>query len=239
MATRWISPTRRSFSSAPRVKPRLRHKIYATFMAKPHAKEPGSAMHIHQSVVDTKTRKNIFSNPDGTPSQLFFSHIAGLQNTCLQPWDCSAPTSIPIGALTRYLSAPINVHWGIRQSHGRSAGPPCRAPTLVAWRTVWVGRMPTHILRSRPPWPVDISEWSRTCSPPIRLRKCPRPAVRSAPIVGRGASQAARVPAAGEVAGRSVRFGVHHRQGSRIRGISAGHQLLGARASATERLNVI
>ena len=35
----------------------LRHKIYATFMAKPHAKEPGSAMHIHQSVVDTKTRK--------------------------------------------------------------------------------------------------------------------------------------------------------------------------------------
>ena len=54
----------------------LRHKMYATFMAKPHAKEPGSAMHIHQSIVDSKTRKNIFSNPDGTPSQLFFSHIA-------------------------------------------------------------------------------------------------------------------------------------------------------------------
>src|SRR3984885_588746 len=57
----------------------LRHKIYATFMAKPHAKEPGSAMHIHQSIVDVKTRKNVFSNADGTPSQLFFSHIAGLQ----------------------------------------------------------------------------------------------------------------------------------------------------------------
>ena len=40
----------------------LRHKMYATFMAKPHAKEPGSAMHIHQSIVDRKTRKNIFSN---------------------------------------------------------------------------------------------------------------------------------------------------------------------------------
>src|SRR5690348_10594124 len=46
----------------------LRHKMYATFMAKPHAKEPGSAMHIHQSIVDTKTKKNIFSNPDGTPT---------------------------------------------------------------------------------------------------------------------------------------------------------------------------
>src|SRR6202789_2764274 len=27
-------------------------RMYATFMAKPHAKEPGSAMHIHQSIVD-------------------------------------------------------------------------------------------------------------------------------------------------------------------------------------------
>jgi len=57
----------------------LRHKMYATFMAKPHAKEPGSAMHIHQSVVEAGTGRNIFSNKDGTPSQLFFSHIAGLQ----------------------------------------------------------------------------------------------------------------------------------------------------------------
>ncbi len=29
----------------------LRHKMYATFMAKPMANEPGSAMHIHQSIV--------------------------------------------------------------------------------------------------------------------------------------------------------------------------------------------
>jgi len=29
----------------------LRHKMYATFMAKPIAHEPGSAMHIHQSVL--------------------------------------------------------------------------------------------------------------------------------------------------------------------------------------------
>lgn len=30
----------------------LEHEIYATFMAKPMASEPGSAMHIHQSIVD-------------------------------------------------------------------------------------------------------------------------------------------------------------------------------------------
>src|SRR6187397_344797 len=57
----------------------LRHNMYTTFMAKPHAKEPGSAMHIHQSIVDKKTRQNIFSNADGTPSALFFAHIGGLQ----------------------------------------------------------------------------------------------------------------------------------------------------------------
>ena len=32
----------------------LRHKMYATFMAKPMAKEPGSAMHLHQSIVDVE-----------------------------------------------------------------------------------------------------------------------------------------------------------------------------------------
>ena len=34
----------------------LRHKMYATFMAKPHAREPGSAMHIHQSILDADGR---------------------------------------------------------------------------------------------------------------------------------------------------------------------------------------
>src|SRR6201997_2638146 len=90
----------------------LRHKMYATFMAKPHAKEPGSAMHIHQSVVDTKTRKNIFSNPDGTPSALFFAHIGGLQKYLPAAMALFCANVNSYRRLTRYLSAPINVHWG-------------------------------------------------------------------------------------------------------------------------------
>ncbi|MFT6913668.1 MAG: glutamine synthetase, partial [Paracoccaceae bacterium] len=49
----------------------LRHNCYATFMAKPIEDEPGSAMHIHHSVVDSTTGKNIFSNPDGSETEAF------------------------------------------------------------------------------------------------------------------------------------------------------------------------
>jgi glutamine synthetase len=41
----------------------IKHDMYATFMAKPMQQYAGSAMHIHQSVVDAKSGKNIFSKP--------------------------------------------------------------------------------------------------------------------------------------------------------------------------------
>jgi glutamine synthetase len=90
----------------------LRHKMYATFMAKPHAKEPGSAMHIHQSILNSKTRKNIFSASNGEPTQLFFSHIAGLQKYLPAAMCLLAPNVNSYRRLTRFQVAPINVQWG-------------------------------------------------------------------------------------------------------------------------------
>ena len=90
----------------------LRHKMYATFMAKPHAKEPGSAMHIHQSIIDSKTGANIFSNADGTPSPLFFSHIAGLQRYLPPAMSLFAPNVNSYRRIARYQLAPVNVQWG-------------------------------------------------------------------------------------------------------------------------------
>jgi glutamine synthetase len=104
----------------------LRHKMYATFMAKPHAKEPGSAMHIHQSVVDRKSGKNVFSNADGSPSQLFFSHIAGLQRYLPAAMALFCPNVNSYRRLTRYQTAPINTHWGY---DNRTAG--LRVPTAA------------------------------------------------------------------------------------------------------------
>ena len=105
----------------------LRHKMYATFMAKPHAKEPGSAMHIHQSVLDRKTGKNIFSNADGGPSQLFFAHIAGLQRYLPAAMALFCPNVNSYRRLTRYQTAPINTHWGY---DNRTAG--LRVPNASA-----------------------------------------------------------------------------------------------------------
>ena len=57
----------------------IRHDMFATFMAKPMQGEPGSAMHIHQSVIDLDTGNNIFSRADGSMSDQFLHYIGGLQ----------------------------------------------------------------------------------------------------------------------------------------------------------------
>lgn len=90
----------------------LRHDMYATFMAKPIAGEPGSAMHMHQSILDVQTGQNIFSNPDGTASQAFFHYIGGLQKYVPSAMALVAPYVNSYRRLSRYTAAPINIEWG-------------------------------------------------------------------------------------------------------------------------------
>ncbi|MBL8686552.1 MAG: glutamine synthetase [Alphaproteobacteria bacterium] len=92
----------------------LRHNVYATFMAKPLANEPGSAMHIHQSVVDLKNGQNLFANAaNGKDSLLFRSHVAGLQRYLPFTMPLLGPNVNSYRRLQPYYDAPINVHWGI------------------------------------------------------------------------------------------------------------------------------
>jgi len=90
----------------------LRHDCFATFMAKPIAGEPGSAMHIHTSVVDVKTGKNIFSGPKGVETEAFIHFIGGLQNHLGAAIAVIAPY---VNSYRRYVpdfAAPINLEWG-------------------------------------------------------------------------------------------------------------------------------
>jgi glutamine synthetase len=92
----------------------LNHGMFATFMAKPMRDQPGSAMHIHQSVLDLHTGDNIFSDARGEPSDAFMHFIAGSQKYL--------PLSLPLMApyvnsyrrfqISTNSSAPTNFAWG-------------------------------------------------------------------------------------------------------------------------------
>lgn len=89
----------------------LRHDMYATFMAKPMADEPGSAMHVHQSLVGADG-SNIFSQPDGTASREFYWYIGGLQKYVPAAMALFAPYVNSYRRLARSTAAPINIQWG-------------------------------------------------------------------------------------------------------------------------------
>ena len=90
----------------------IRHNMYATFMAKPMQGQPGSAMHMHQSVVHTESGHNIFSQADGSASPAFFHFIAGLQTYLPAATAIFAPHVNSYRRLSRFTSAPINLQWG-------------------------------------------------------------------------------------------------------------------------------
>ena len=88
----------------------LKHQCYATFMAKPIAGEPGSAMHVHHSFLD-EDGQNIFAGPQGGETDAFYHFIAGLQNHLPSVIALQAPY---VNSYRRYVkdhAAPINLEW--------------------------------------------------------------------------------------------------------------------------------
>ncbi|WP_371036639.1 glutamine synthetase family protein [Rhodosalinus sp. FB01] len=90
----------------------LRHDCFATFMAKPIEDEPGSAMHIHHSVIDAGTGRNLFAGPQGGETDAFFNFLGGLQKHLPSAIAIFAPY---VNSYRRYVkdhAAPINLEWG-------------------------------------------------------------------------------------------------------------------------------
>ncbi|MGU9951262.1 MAG: glutamine synthetase family protein [Gammaproteobacteria bacterium WSBS_2016_MAG_OTU1] len=58
----------------------VRHNMVATFMAKPVEEQPGSSMHIHQSVISRSGGENLFADKKGDMSPMFKNYIGGLQH---------------------------------------------------------------------------------------------------------------------------------------------------------------
>jgi glutamine synthetase len=96
----------------------IKHGMNAVFMAKPIAGQPGSSMHLHQSVVDANG-KNIFCNEDGSNSARFQHFIGGLQTYLPDLMLIFAPS---VNSFRRFIpgsQAPINLQWGV---DNRTAG---------------------------------------------------------------------------------------------------------------------
>ena len=90
----------------------FKHDTYATFMAKPIQGQPGSAMHIHQSIVDLETGNNIFTAIDGTETEAFRHFIGGMQRHVPSALVMLAPYVNSYRRLTQSASAPVNTKWG-------------------------------------------------------------------------------------------------------------------------------
>jgi len=90
----------------------IKHEMHATFLARPIADEAGSAMHIHQSILDGDGN-NIFSNNDGSASELFGWYIGGLQKYMMDALLMFAPYANSYRRFLSYWSSPVNLEWAI------------------------------------------------------------------------------------------------------------------------------
>jgi len=91
----------------------MRHGIYATFLAKPMENEPGSSMHIHQSLLDTRTGENVFAGAKKQRhSETFRHYLGGLQKYVPAAMAIFGPNVNSYRRLAFGEVSPKNVQWG-------------------------------------------------------------------------------------------------------------------------------
>jgi glutamine synthetase len=89
------------------------HDLHATFMPKPISGINGSGMHVHQSLFDAKTGKNVFYDPDDKYrlSKTAYSFIAGQLAHIKGMSAILAPTVNSYKRLIPGYEAPVYICW--------------------------------------------------------------------------------------------------------------------------------
>ena len=109
--------------------------VSVTFMAKPHTGEAGNSCHIHLSLCDAESGRNVFDEPDGH-SDLFRWFLGGWMTHLPDFLVCYAPTINSYKRFEHESWAPTRVAWshdnrtaGFRiVGHGKNLRIECRIP---------------------------------------------------------------------------------------------------------------
>ncbi len=109
----------------------FKHGLSVVCMAKPLAHTPGSSMHIHQSVVEQGTGRNIFSNEQGDATPAFYHFIGGQQAALADFTLLFAPHVNSYQRLCHPYASPNNACWS---ADNRAAGLRIPASAPVARR---------------------------------------------------------------------------------------------------------
>ncbi|OUM35113.1 glutamine synthetase [Pseudomonas putida] len=97
----------------------LKHGLTVVCMAKPLARTPGSSMHIHQSLVEAGSGRNVFSDEQGLPTDTFHHFIGGLQACMADFTALFAPNVNSYQRLCHPYASPNNACWS---EDNRAAG---------------------------------------------------------------------------------------------------------------------
>lgn len=89
----------------------LKHGLTVVCMAKPLARTAGSSMHIHQSVVEQGSGRNVFSDADGQPTDTFRHFIGGQQAAMADFTALFAPNVNSYQRLCHPYASPNNACW--------------------------------------------------------------------------------------------------------------------------------
>ena len=139
----------------------------AVFMAKPIAHQPGSSMHLHQSLVDADGR-NVFSDADGGESDAVPPVHRRPAGQPAQPDAAVRAVREFVSALRQGQPGAGELPLGLRQPHRRPAHSRAAARPRAASRTAWPAPTPIRTWSSPPRWPPAWTASSARCRPPSR-----------------------------------------------------------------------
>jgi glutamine synthetase len=113
----------------------------ASFMAKWSQQMPGCGGHVHQSLLDAETGRNLFADPDGKSacSRLGLSYLAGQQAGLPELTPLACPTINSYKRLVPGLWAPTRATWGVENRTNSLRLVPGGSPEATRVETRLVG----------------------------------------------------------------------------------------------------